>query len=96
MDPSKTAQDCMLYHLKTRLVLQGNTIHDIMAFYECERLVETVEELSIKNYGSGKWFKQHSLVTKLNLQAHINAITRGDEFVMESLATFDKVSFSKK
>lgn len=26
------------------------------------------------------------------MQAHINAMTRGDEFVMESFATFDKIS----
>lgn len=26
------------------------------------------------------------------MQAHINAVTRGDEFVMEAFATFDKIN----
>jgi hypothetical protein len=36
--------------------------------------------------------EQHDWVEKLNLQAHHNAQTHSDEFVMESLVSFDKMS----
>jgi hypothetical protein len=62
-----------------------------MLHYECERIVEDLQEIDIRNYGSIKWIKQHHTCSKLNLQSHINMISRGDEFVMESLATFDKI-----
>jgi hypothetical protein len=62
-----------------------------MSFYECERTVEALKNFDIREYGSSKWLKQHHTVSQLNIQAHINAMMRGDEFVMESLATFDKV-----
>jgi len=39
-----------------------------------------------------RWFSQSNILQKLNLQAHINALTRGEEFVMESFATFDKIT----
>lgn len=35
--------------------------------------------------------KQHEILEKLNLQAHANAAANADEFVMESLITFDKL-----
>lgn len=62
-----------------------------MSFYECEKTVESLKTIDIKEYGSTKWLKQHHNLSQLNIQAHINAMMRGDEFVMESLATFDKV-----
>ena len=35
--------------------------------------------------------KQHEVLEKLNMQAHQNAAANADEFVMESLITFDKL-----
>lgn len=63
----------------------------MIPFFEAERLVEQLESNSIKEYGGRTWIKQHKVLTRLNLQAHINAAMRGDEYIMESLATFDKV-----
>lgn len=40
-----------------------------------------------------RWLKQHELLNKLNMQAHVNAMMRADEFVMESLSSLDKVKF---
>lgn len=66
-------------------------LEDVIPFYECERLVEELTVIGVREYGGKKWLKQHHLISNLNIQAHINAAMRGDEYVMESLATFDKI-----
>lgn len=62
-----------------------------MGFYECEKVIEGLKLTDIREYGSHRWLKQHHQVSQLNLQAHINTLMRGDEYVMESLASLDKV-----
>ena len=37
------------------------------------------------------WFEQYRRLAKLNLQAHQSAMARSDEYVLESLLTFDKL-----
>lgn len=37
------------------------------------------------------WIRQHGVIEKLNLQAHYNASTNSDPFVLEALITFDKL-----
>ena len=64
---------------------------DVLSYYECEKLIETLSPLSLKSYGSQKWLNQNNLISKLNLQAHINASTRGEEYVMELLSTHNKL-----
>lgn len=68
-----------------------NSETDVVSFYECEQLVQQISEFNLDNYGSSKWLNQHEIISKLNLQAHINALTRGEEYVMESLSTFEKM-----
>lgn len=63
----------------------------MLGFYECEKIIEALKPTDIREYGSQRWLKQHQQVSQLNLQAHINALMRGDEYVMESLASLDKV-----
>ena len=36
--------------------------------------------------------KQHEVLEKLNMQSHQNAASNSDEFVMENLITYDKMS----
>jgi hypothetical protein len=62
-----------------------------LSYYECERIIDGLEVCSIEEYGSLKWLRQHKQYSRLNVQAHINAHMRGDEYVMESFATLDKV-----
>jgi hypothetical protein len=69
----------------------GNAPSDVVSFYECERLVQDLSGFELISYGSKDWIRQHELISKLNIQAHINAMTRGEEYVMESLATFEKM-----
>lgn len=66
-------------------------MEDIIPFSECEYIVEHLEPTVIEKYGGKSWLKQHNLIQRLNMQAHINAVMRGDEYVMESMSTFDKV-----
>lgn len=65
---------------------------DVVSFYECEQLVQKIQKFTLEQYGNCEWLSQHELISKLNLQAHINATLRGEEYVMESLVTFDKMS----
>ena len=38
-----------------------------------------------------RWYKQHETCEKLNVQAHKNAMNQTDEFVMDTLVTYDKI-----
>ena len=38
-----------------------------------------------------RWYAQHETFEKLNVQAHKNAMNQTDEFVNDSLVTFDKI-----
>ena len=58
---------------------------------EAERLVEDLERFSLKEVGCQRWVKQHAALEKLKQQAHASAAESSDEFVLESLVTFDKL-----
>lgn len=64
---------------------------DLITPYEAEFLVQSIKEIEIKEYSSKPWFQQHEAIYKLNLQSHRNAKAREDEFVMDSMVTFDKI-----
>eukprot|EP00730_Choanoeca_flexa_P020296 TRINITY_DN9921_c0_g2_i6.p1 TRINITY_DN9921_c0_g2~~TRINITY_DN9921_c0_g2_i6.p1 ORF type:complete len:296 (+),score=38.22 TRINITY_DN9921_c0_g2_i6:72-890(+) len=53
--------------------------------------VETLKPLGMKEIGSPRWLKQHDMLEKLNIQAHINAMMNTDEFIHESFLLHDKV-----
>lgn len=53
--------------------------------------MEKLEKLHVEDVGSAKWFEQHRMIEKLNLQAHHNAMTNSDEYVLEAILTFDKL-----
>eukprot|EP00873_Tetraselmis_striata_P028698 jgi/Tetstr1/448962/TSEL_036187.t1 len=59
---------------------------------EAERMIEQLKEYPLEAVGTTPWMEQHDWIEKLNLQAHHNAQTHSDEFVMESLVSFDKIS----
>eukprot|EP00472_Partenskyella_glossopodia_P006242 CAMPEP_0197521582 /NCGR_PEP_ID=MMETSP1318-20131121/6847_1 /TAXON_ID=552666 /ORGANISM="Partenskyella glossopodia, Strain RCC365" /LENGTH=587 /DNA_ID=CAMNT_0043073635 /DNA_START=67 /DNA_END=1830 /DNA_ORIENTATION=+ len=46
---------------------------------------------SVEEVGSKAWMRQHNLVEQLNIQAHQNALTRHDEYVVEALLNEDKI-----
>ena len=59
--------------------------------WEAEQRVEQLEEFDVTEVGTGAWMKQHESLEQLNLQAHQSAQQAGDEFVLETLITFDKL-----
>ena len=62
-----------------------------MSVYECEKMIEALKPIDIREFASLDWMRQNQSINQLNVQAHINAMMRGDEYVMESLASLDKV-----
>eukprot|EP00002_Diphylleia_rotans_P003134 TRINITY_DN1210_c0_g1_i10.p1 TRINITY_DN1210_c0_g1~~TRINITY_DN1210_c0_g1_i10.p1 ORF type:complete len:436 (-),score=71.06 TRINITY_DN1210_c0_g1_i10:255-1562(-) len=57
---------------------------------EAEAYVEQLQPLSVTDVADPRWIRQHEFLEKLNIQAHLNAATRGDEYVMEAFITFQK------
>ncbi|KXZ43602.1 hypothetical protein GPECTOR_85g332 [Gonium pectorale] len=63
--------------------------------------MDTIEQLlqrgqqaqggGVSQVGSSKWHTQHEWIERLNLQAHYNAQTHSDEFVVELLVSLDKL-----
>lgn len=39
-------------------------------------------EIHIKDYGTLVWFKQDEALQKLNMQLHVNAIMKNDEYIL--------------
>ena len=58
---------------------------------EAERLVESLEPMTLREVGTEKWMKQHEVIEKLNLQSHQSARTNSEDFVLEALITFEKL-----
>ncbi|KAH7445377.1 hypothetical protein KP509_01G005700 [Ceratopteris richardii] len=59
--------------------------------HEAEYIVENLKTYSISQVGSTEWLAQHESIEKLNLQAHYNAISHCNDFVMEALILHDKL-----
>ncbi|KAG6976406.1 hypothetical protein JG688_00001380 [Phytophthora aleatoria] len=58
---------------------------------EAEQIVERLEDQTLEQIGrSTQWLEHHYAMEKLNLQAHQSAQRKQDNFVVESLLTFDK------
>ena len=64
---------------------------DYITPFETEYLVKALCERDIREFGGKEWFAQYEALYKLNLQAHRNAKARADEYVQDSMVTFDKV-----
>ncbi|KAG1671405.1 hypothetical protein FOA52_011902 [Chlamydomonas sp. UWO 241] len=62
-----------------------------LSHMEAERLIEGLQTMRVEDVGSPKWAAMQSAVRELNMQAHINAQTNSDEFVVELFVTLDKV-----
>lgn len=58
---------------------------------EAERYIESLRKFDLTEIGSREWMEQHRKLEKLNLQAHHNAMTNSDEYVMEAVLTFNKL-----
>lgn len=63
----------------------------IIDYSEAERFVESLRTFELQEVGSTAWMEQHRRLEKLNLQAHQNAMSNSDEYVMEAVLTFNKL-----
>eukprot|EP00210_Caulerpa_lentillifera_P005031 g4805.t1 len=57
-----------------------------------EMLVQKLTKIPIEKVGSEEWMDQREIIEKLNLQAHVNARNRSEEFVLAFLTSYDKIS----
>eukprot|EP01038_Epipyxis_sp_PR26KG_P014581 gene14581-19582_t len=71
----------------------SNSLPIVVDPAETERFVELLRKFDINDVGSGQWMEQHRMLEKLNLQAHQNAISNSDEYVLEAFLTFNKFEF---
>jgi len=54
----------------------------VMTSFEAQYAVSELRNFCISEYGSHKWLKQHKQLQKMNMQAHADAQTRHDEFLV--------------
>ena len=60
-----------------------NTIGDILHQEEIREIIRKIMQFDIKDFASSLWFKQDENMQKLNMQLHVNAIMKNDEFILE-------------
>ncbi|XP_058493514.1 zinc finger MYND domain-containing protein 10-like [Solea solea] len=58
---------------------------------EAEGIVQSLETFPLKEVGSTRWFRQHELLEKLNMQAVLNASAMHDEVIKELLVLYRKI-----
>ena len=68
------------------------TQDDFISPYEAEHIVESLNEIDLKEYGSKEWFAQHEKLDRLNIQAHKNALGGSEEYIMDTFVTADKIN----
>ncbi len=59
---------------------------------DAERYIEGLREFDIMEVGSSEWMEQQRILSQLNLQAHQSVMEKKDEFIIEALETYDKIS----
>ncbi|VDM31946.1 unnamed protein product [Hydatigera taeniaeformis] len=60
---------------------------------EAEAFIESLSDTDYDCYGKEHWYKQHSYLERLNMQAVISARSGSDEFVKEYIISHQKVGF---
>jgi zinc finger MYND domain-containing protein 10 len=64
----------------------------VIDYQEAERYIEEFKKFELKEVGNSQWMEQHRRLERLNLQAHQNAMSNSDEYIMEGFLTHDKMS----
>jgi hypothetical protein len=54
-----------------------------MLLEEARMLIEGLKQLEIEAYGGKAWMRQDEVLQRLNMQAHVNALMKTGEFIME-------------
>ena len=56
-------------------------------------LVRLLRVSKVPHSNTIRWYRQHESIDKLNIQAHKNALSSTDEYVMDAFVIHDMVSF---
>ena len=46
--------------------------------------------MDVRDYANSLWFKQDENLQKLNMQLHVNALMKNDEYILEECIAEDK------
>ena len=63
---------------------------DVLHQEEIKEIIRKIVQFDIKDYGTSLWFKQDENMQKLNMQLHVNALMKNDEFILEECIAEDK------
>ena len=63
----------------------------LLSVYESERLVESLVLVDVSQVGSRQWAAQSDAVQRLNAQAHLDAVTHHDEYIVDCVLLHDKL-----
>lgn len=66
------------------------SLGDIMHHEEIRQMISQLVPIDVRDYASPTWFKQDERLQKLNMQIHVNAIMKNDEYMLEEMITQDK------
>lgn len=64
---------------------------NMLSVFEAEAYAKMIGPITVAEVGSKSFMRQHDLVEQLNIQAHKNALTKHDEFVLEALLAAEKI-----
>ncbi|XP_055341162.1 zinc finger MYND domain-containing protein 10-like isoform X2 [Paramacrobiotus metropolitanus] len=70
---------------------QSEIRESFLSLHEIENYVESLCSLSMEDIGTLKWFNQHEILEKLNMQALVEARIQAEESVQEKFIFFDKM-----
>ena len=85
-----------LYHITLSMVAIGDKkittpAADHISALDADRAVEALQTFAFAQHGSTHWQRQHEDLTRLNVQAHLNAQHHRDEFVVEAILLHQKM-----
>lgn len=66
-------------------------LNDVLTNYEAEEIILRLPKLSLEEYGSEKMLKKHINLERLNMQSIKNALLGGEDFILETFVTHEKV-----
>lgn len=66
-------------------------LNDVISTFEAENLVHGLQPLMIETYGSKQMLQKYALIEKFNMQCHKNAISGGDDFILNAFVLEEKV-----
>lgn len=62
-----------------------------LTIFEAEGFINSLSKFTVADVGNDKWMTQHERIEKLNIQAHYNALSKHDEFVVDGIVTSGKL-----